>query len=98
MTPPLWADHDGVRQQIRKLEIPVEVTVHVVDLPISMSSYEQLDSEGTLAWVATAEGIVDGDQVHFRMVFVPDSDGRFSVRGVEATGAERGGYLGITPT
>src|SRR5439155_198273 len=40
----LWAEHAGIRQEIRRLEVPVEIKMHVADLPATPSSYEQIDT------------------------------------------------------
>ena len=62
-----------------------------------MSVYDQIDFDGEIAWTATAEGTLSGEQIHFRMIIAPDENARFIVKRVEATGAPRGGYLFIDP-
>ena len=93
---PIYSEHKGVREEVKRLVVPVVITVDQVLLPMLMSSYEQMDVEGAIAWVAIAQGtMTSGEKVDFRMTFVPNDNG-FRIT-AETIGADRGGYLIIVP-
>jgi hypothetical protein len=92
----LYAERNGVRQVVNKLIIPTIFVIDEVRLPVVLSAYSQIDMNGAIAWVASAEGELKGKTIGFRLTFVPDSDGKFRIS-AQVSGTERGGYLTNIP-
>lgn len=64
-------------QRIRVKVLPARVTLHTeyTEIPATYYSYEQHSVNGSLAWVVTAKGDFEGNEVSFQIVFKPNKDG-----------------------
>lgn len=96
-TPPLWVLHAGRLLSVRQLVVPAMVHVVKERLALQMSSYNQIGSGSSLAWIAVARGRVDGDDIETRVVLVPDEHGAFRVAEFETVGIAEEVQLLIAP-
>jgi hypothetical protein len=86
--PDLRLERDGIAHQVLSLPIEVEISREVTRMPLQFFAYEQMSSESSTTWLATATAEIEGVTRTFSLVFRPrDSDGRLEVVGTEAKGA-----------
>jgi hypothetical protein len=71
--------------------VPITVTETRADL--SVSSYEQVDHDGIIAWILRGSGLHEGrDELEIKVTFTPSDDGRLRVSNMEFTGRPGDGF------
>jgi hypothetical protein len=84
---------DGMVGLIEVVRAFYRVEVRSVLFPVEFSSYTQEGHDSSLAWVAQASGMIDGELIQIRFALVPESSGGFGIRICEGSDLAKGGYL-----
>ena len=87
----LWLHISGQKYKVLKLPTKLGVETSVKNIPLTTFKYYQESLDGTLAWIAVAEGFSENKPVSVRLVFKKDEEGllrKVSVyqKGVESVG------------
>ena len=77
-------------ERFKVLELPVEVSVerHLTRVPLRVVSYQQEFHDNVLAWIALVKGIVDGEDIDIKVVFMRGDDGILKIVGREVVGVD----------
>jgi hypothetical protein len=88
----LWLCIGNERYKLRQFPVRVSGKNRVAKIPLTCFAYQQESTDGVLAWVASAEGTVEGKEVNIRLVFKPDKTGFLRLALMEQLGV---GHLAL---
>lgn len=71
----LWLHQSEQKFKIRELPVKVEIGLQELKVPIKCYSYKQEMIDNVLAWVASATGVINGENYGFQLVFHPGENG-----------------------
>jgi len=71
----LWVYCAEKRFKVLTLPVSVILEISETKIPVKCYSYRQEMIDNVQAWVADANGIVKGENVEFRLIFLPGKDG-----------------------
>jgi hypothetical protein len=93
-------NYDSKWYPVDFIEFTVDLVFSKHRLPLTCSKYEQIDCGGILAYALTAGGIVDGKEIHARVILRPNPGGGYRYMSHEVTGLAENAQVAInfTPT
>ena len=68
---------------------------HETTLPLTCSEYVQENYKGTLAYAMTGSGLINGQRVDARLIFVPESNGLLRTASHVIEGLPAGSLVGV---
>jgi hypothetical protein len=71
----LWLHLGESRLKVLRLPIRLLAETRVTEIPLSVRTYQQEFIDDTLAWIVSANAIVEGKEVGFQIVFKRNDDG-----------------------
>ncbi len=86
----LWFHQGEERQKIHRLPLRIRVEHQITEIPMKFHAYRQEFIDGTLAWIISAKGLVEGDsEISVQLVFRPDQQGFLRLTDVHHQGGDQ---------